>query len=204
MDTNLRNGLLQAEKDFPVATIPLDLTDLISPWKSSCFTLLKLLTFIPSEASLKMFRCRGKSTWMYFWALISPDGASERPGKRTIHSQYTQHSNRSPLHFQGILIAFWWELADKGGIFLLTFLLLQIKNTGSVFKHALHGPKGESQGWLSYKKVSRHKGETTQFRFPCCPTHLIQKHRNWLSANSHEQREGILKKKTRITQMSAN
>jgi len=23
------------------------------------------------------------------------------------------------------------------------------KNAGSVFEHALHGPKGESQGWLS-------------------------------------------------------
>ena len=31
MSANSRDGLLQAEKAFPVATIPLDLTDLISP-----------------------------------------------------------------------------------------------------------------------------------------------------------------------------
>jgi len=43
----------------------------------------------------------------------------------------------------------------KGGVSLPTFFSLLTKNAGSIFEHALHGPKGESQGWLSYKKVGR-------------------------------------------------
>ena len=43
---------------------------------------------------------------------------------------------------------------------------LLTKNAWSVFEHALHGPKGESQGRLSLKKVTRHKGETSEIKFP--------------------------------------
>ena len=61
-------------------------------------------------------------------------------------------------------MAFYRGKAIGSGILLVTFLLLLTKNAGSVFEQASPGPKGESHGWLSYRKVTRREGEIKDIR----------------------------------------
>ena len=52
---------------------------------------------------------------------------------------------------EGTFILFFKIKAWMSGRRFLAYFFgaVDTKNAGSVFEHALHGPKGESQGWLS-------------------------------------------------------
>mgnify|MGYP007027635670 CR=1 FL=1 len=44
---------------------------------------------------------------------------------------------------------FFMRASNKGERAFCLLFWLQTKNARSILEHALHGPKGESQGWLS-------------------------------------------------------
>ena len=86
--------------------------------------------------------------------MISLDGASARPGKRVAPSQNAVTLSSSPLQFSGTLMLFMRARVKERHSFGYFSVAADTKNAGSVFEQAMPGPKGESQGWLSYKSDS--------------------------------------------------